>query len=127
MVKRVFSTQTDVKVNKETATPNGATLSLEAMDRDRKPVVSSVDIVKENGAWKITAAVEAEGQLSRTSTRLLSSAPSPASPSSAPVRPVVSLPHGPEVLLGCQYHSAPRQTPLRGPVVPSLRSRVRGG
>jgi hypothetical protein len=50
--------QTDVKVIKETATPNGATLSLEAVDRDRKPVISSVDIVKENGAWKTTAAVE---------------------------------------------------------------------
>jgi hypothetical protein len=58
MVKRFFSMQTDVTVIKETATPNGATLSLEALDRDRKPVISSVDIVKENGAWKITAAVE---------------------------------------------------------------------
>ena len=58
MVKRSFSMQTKVKVIKETATPNGATLSLEAVDRDRKPVISSVDIVKENGAWKITAAAE---------------------------------------------------------------------
>jgi hypothetical protein len=58
MVKRIVSMQTDVKVIKETATPNGATLSLEAVDCDRKPVISSVDIVKENGAWKTTAAVE---------------------------------------------------------------------
>ena len=50
--------QTDVKVVKETATPDGATLSLEAIDRDKKPLVSSVDIVKESGAWKIAAAVE---------------------------------------------------------------------
>lgn len=57
-VKRFYGMQTDVKVVKEAATPNGATLSLEALDRDKKPVVSSVDIVKENGAWKIGAAVE---------------------------------------------------------------------
>jgi hypothetical protein len=58
MVKRVFSMQTDVRVVRETATANGATLSLEALDRGRKPIVSNVDIVQENGAWKITAAVE---------------------------------------------------------------------
>jgi hypothetical protein len=58
MVKRVYGMQTDVKVIKETATPNGATLSLEALDRDGKPVISSVGIVKENGAWKIPAGVE---------------------------------------------------------------------
>jgi hypothetical protein len=58
MVKRVYGMQTDVKVVKETARPNGATLSLEALDHDKKPVVSSVDIVRENGAWKMTGAVE---------------------------------------------------------------------
>jgi len=58
MVKRVYSAQTDVKVVKETATPNGATLSLEALDRDKKPIASRVDVLKENGAWKISAAVE---------------------------------------------------------------------
>lgn len=58
MVKRLVRMQTDVTVVKETATPNGATLSLEAVDRDRKPVISSVDIVKEDGGWRITAAVE---------------------------------------------------------------------
>jgi len=58
MAKRFLSMQTDVKVTKETATPNGATLSLEALDGNKKPIVSSVDIVKENGAWKMTAAVE---------------------------------------------------------------------
>ena len=58
MVKRVYSMHTDVKVVKETATPNGATLSLEGLDPDKKPVVSIIDIVTENGAWKITAAVE---------------------------------------------------------------------
>jgi hypothetical protein len=58
MVKRFYSAQSDVNVVKETATPTGATLALEGLDRDKKPIVSSVDIVKENGAWKITGAVE---------------------------------------------------------------------
>jgi hypothetical protein len=58
MAKRFLGMQTDVKVVKETPTPDGATLSLEGLDRDKKPIVSSVDIVKENGAWKMTPAVE---------------------------------------------------------------------
>jgi hypothetical protein len=58
MAKRLLRMQTDVKVIKETATPNGATLSLQALDGNKKPIVSSVDVVKENGAWKMTAAVE---------------------------------------------------------------------
>ena len=58
MLKRFYGTQTDVKVVKETATPTGATLSLEGRDAAQKPIVSSVDIVKENGAWKIANAVE---------------------------------------------------------------------
>lgn len=58
MLKRVYGTQTDVKVVKETATPTGATLSLEGMDGTQKAIVSSVDIVKENGAWKMTPGVE---------------------------------------------------------------------
>lgn len=58
MMKRVYGGQTDVKVVKETATPAGATLALEARDGDQKPIVSSVDVVKEKGAWKITGAVE---------------------------------------------------------------------
>jgi hypothetical protein len=58
MIKRFYGGQTDVKVVKETATPTGATLSLEAVDQDKKPVASSVDVVKENGAWKMTGAVE---------------------------------------------------------------------
>jgi hypothetical protein len=58
MIKRFYAAQTDVKVVKETATPTGATLTLEAVDQDKKPVVSSVDVIKENGAWKMTGAVE---------------------------------------------------------------------
>jgi len=58
MMKRFYAMQTDVKVVKETTTPAGATLSLEGLDRDKKPIVASVDVVKENGAWKVSNAVE---------------------------------------------------------------------
>jgi len=58
MLKRIFDGQTDVRVVEETATPAGARLSLEGLDKAHKPIVSSVDLVKENGAWKVTAAVE---------------------------------------------------------------------
>jgi hypothetical protein len=58
MMKRIYGMQTDVTVAKETTTPAGATLSLEARDGNQKPIVSSVDIVRERGAWKMTAAVE---------------------------------------------------------------------
>jgi hypothetical protein len=58
MVKRAYARQTDVKVVKETATSSGATLSLEGLDADGKPLVGAVEVVKENGAWKITNAVE---------------------------------------------------------------------
>jgi hypothetical protein len=58
MLKRAYGRQSDVKVVKETATPTGVTLSLEALDPDGKPIVGSVDVVKEKGAWKITNAVE---------------------------------------------------------------------
>ena len=77
MVKRFYSMHTDVKVVKETATPSGATLSLEALDRDGKPVVGSVDVVKETGACKMSAAVEqwhpkraAEARLAMRGARL---------------------------------------------------------
>ena len=58
MIKRLYGAQTDVKVMKETATPTGATLSLEGKDSEQKPIVSRVEIIKENGAWKMTGAVE---------------------------------------------------------------------
>ena len=58
MVKSAYAATTDVRVVKETATPTGATLSLEGLDREKKPVTSSVEIVKENGAWRVGPAVE---------------------------------------------------------------------
>jgi hypothetical protein len=58
MMRRLYQQQNDVKVVKETTTPRGVTLSLEAVDSDKKPLVGTVDVVKENGAWKMTNAVE---------------------------------------------------------------------
>lgn len=58
MMRRFYGMQTDVRVVRNTPTAGGATLSLEALDGDKKPIVSVVDVVKENGAWKMTAAVE---------------------------------------------------------------------
>jgi hypothetical protein len=43
---------------KETTTPSGVTLSLEAVDSEKRPLVGSVNVVKENGTWKISNAVE---------------------------------------------------------------------
>lgn len=40
------------KVVKETPTPTGATLEVEAMDPDKKRYRATVMLVKENGAWK---------------------------------------------------------------------------
>ena len=57
MVKRVESSLADLRVVQETATPNGATLSLEAIGPDKKPRSGTIELVKENGAWKL---VEAE-------------------------------------------------------------------
>jgi hypothetical protein len=57
MVKRMESSVTDVRVVKETTTSKGATLTLEAIGQNKKPMSGTVDLVKENGAWKL---VEAE-------------------------------------------------------------------
>jgi hypothetical protein len=48
---------------------NASTVSLEAVDSDKKPVVSAVDIVEENGAWKMTNAVERDEHVSIGRTR----------------------------------------------------------
>jgi hypothetical protein len=58
MMKRFYGAQTGVRVVKETPTATGATLTLEGTDANQKPIVSSVDIVKEKGEWKMTGAVE---------------------------------------------------------------------
>jgi hypothetical protein len=58
MIRRAYSPQTDVRVVKEIATPQGATLSLEGLDHGRHSIVSTVQVLKENGAWKMSPAVE---------------------------------------------------------------------
>jgi hypothetical protein len=58
MVKRLYRAQTGVTVVKETPTSNGATLSLEGLDADKKPIAATVNVIKEGGAWKIDDAVE---------------------------------------------------------------------
>ena len=49
MMKRVYGMQTDVKVVKETAIPTGATLSLEALAPDKKPIVGKAVAGEESG------------------------------------------------------------------------------
>jgi hypothetical protein len=57
LVKRVEGDITDVIVLKETATATGTRLSLEARrGPDRKPVTGTIDLRKENDAWKIDEA-----------------------------------------------------------------------
>ena len=49
-----FDTYTNVKVIKETKTATGATLNVEGIDGDKKKATATVDIVKEDGAWKLS-------------------------------------------------------------------------
>jgi len=58
IVKRLEGRLTDVKVVDETATPAGATLSLEGVGPDKKPMRGTVDLVKEKGAWKLATQEE---------------------------------------------------------------------
>ena len=51
---KMVGTLTDVKVIKETRTPDGgAKLSVEGIDSDKKKMTGTVDVIKEGGAWKI--------------------------------------------------------------------------
>jgi hypothetical protein len=53
MVKRIESKTTGVKVTNEIRTAAGVTLSLQGTGPDKKRLVGSVDLVKENGVWKL--------------------------------------------------------------------------
>ncbi len=44
---------TNVKIVKEAATANGATLTVEALDPDKAKTTGTIDMVKEGGAWKL--------------------------------------------------------------------------
>jgi len=57
MVKRMERSLGDVRVVRETATATGATLSLESIGPDKIAKSGTIELVKQNGAWKL---VEAE-------------------------------------------------------------------
>lgn len=51
---KMMSAVTDVKVLKETRSPDGgATLTVEGVDSDKKKGTGTVVITKENGEWKV--------------------------------------------------------------------------
>jgi hypothetical protein len=54
MLKMMAGMNTGIKVTKETRTARGATLTAQAVDPDKKPVAGTIDIVRENGAWKLS-------------------------------------------------------------------------
>jgi hypothetical protein len=50
---KMMGTITNLQILKETKTATGASLSVEALDTDKKKTTGTVDVVKEDGAWKI--------------------------------------------------------------------------
>jgi hypothetical protein len=44
---------TDMKILKETRSADGATLTVEALDPDKKKTTGTVQVVKEDGEWKL--------------------------------------------------------------------------
>jgi hypothetical protein len=51
---KMMGTLTNVKVTKESPTPDGgAQLTVEAVNGDKQKTTGNITIVKENGAWKI--------------------------------------------------------------------------
>lgn len=52
---KALDTYTGVKVIKETKTAAGVTLDVEAIDGDKKKSKATVQLVRENGAWKVFA------------------------------------------------------------------------
>ena len=50
---KMMGTLTNVKITKETPTAKGATLTVTALDSDKNNTTGTIDIVKENNAWKI--------------------------------------------------------------------------
>ena len=54
MIKMMSGMYTNIKVVKETHEANGdVTLSLEAVDMDKKKATGSVPVIKEGGVWKL--------------------------------------------------------------------------
>jgi hypothetical protein len=52
-VIKMMGALTDVRVIKEARTADGATLTVEALDSEKKKATGTVEIVKEGGAWKV--------------------------------------------------------------------------
>ena len=50
---KMMGTLTNVKIAKETKTATGATLTVTALDSDKKNTTGTIDIVQEGGKWKI--------------------------------------------------------------------------
>jgi hypothetical protein len=52
-VMKMMGSITDVKILKEAKSADGATLTVEALDPDKKKTKGTVEIVKEGDAWKL--------------------------------------------------------------------------
>ena len=50
---KMMGTLTEVKVVKEAKTGDGTTLTVEALDPDKKKTTGTIKIIKEGGAWKL--------------------------------------------------------------------------
>ena len=50
---KMMGTLTNVKIVKETKTATGATLTVNALDSDKKNTTGTIDVVQEGGKWKI--------------------------------------------------------------------------
>ena len=50
---KMMGTLTEVKIVKEAKTAEGATLTVEALDPDKKKTTGTVKIIKEGGGWKL--------------------------------------------------------------------------
>jgi hypothetical protein len=50
---KMMGALTGVKVLKETKTASGATLTVEALDPDKKKTTGTIEVVRESSAWKI--------------------------------------------------------------------------
>ena len=50
---KMMGALTNVKITKEAKTAIGATLTVNAIDSDKKPTVGTIEIVQESGKWKL--------------------------------------------------------------------------
>ena len=50
---KMMGALTNVKITKETRTATGAALTVTALDSDKKNTTGIIDIVQENGKWKL--------------------------------------------------------------------------